>query len=1162
MLRRSGVTARTCLARLTVILVALFVSTATSQALEPIEIDGTENRIELLKSGAYVQKSGQSLQVETAPSLDGMTGRMSVRSSIAGSQPDWAIFALRNKAERPLTLWVLAERYALIGSGISWPDLDARRLEAVTPSIGFVPERVKSDRADIFQLTIDPGQTVTYAVELSSNRVAHVDIWQPTAYRLKVRERQLFNGIMLGIAGVLGVFLTAVFAANHKMIFPAAALVAWSVLAYLCVDFGFWHKLFQLNAEDNAVYRAATESAIAASLTLFLYTFLKIGAWGGFIRMIFGVWIIAQFTLVAVAIIDPRLSASFARMSFALLGGLGGPLILFLAIRGQDRALALMSVWILLGVWAFGTAMALLGKLSGELVVSAIVAGLVIVIVLLGFIVTQFAFSNIQPAYASGSEDQTARSLAVEGAGAAVWEWHARRDEVSVSPIVDAMLGLDTGTLSSKLDGFCKHLHAGDKERFLAALGAVRENNGGAIRVDFRMRHTGNFYRWFNLEAASVATTDHRALRCCGLLRDVTEDRRSQDLLLFDAIHDSLTGLPNRELFLDRLDQDFARAKRGQASPPVVLLIDIDKFRNVNATYGFHIGDSLLLAIARRLKTLLADTDTIARIGGNRFGLILQQDDPQTLARLAEDLRRSVRMPVQIGGHDIVLTSAIGAAVADINQVDARDALNSAEIAMHRAKRNGPDQFEVFDPAMREDIDEKTRLEADLRTAIEGGQLSVVYQPIVYLPTENLAGFEALVRWEHPTRGTLNPSDFIPIAEDNDLINQLGALVLRQATAAAVKWQTMLPREENPLFISVNVSSRQLLTSELVQEVRRVLSDAALPRHSLRLELTETLVMENPERSMHMLRELRDAGARIAIDDFGTGYSSLAYLQRFPFDTIKIDREIVQLGSDDKEGSAIVRSIIALAHELGKKVVAEGVETQEDFAFLRSLGCEFGQGFYYGEAMNERDVRDLLKVVRKAERRFKKRMFKPKPVAADEQQQVETRAEKKAHAKALTKPMAKETQRDSTATPPPRKTANATASKARAARPAHAAANAQTNGRANPAFASNGGNGHPSPSPSPSRQVPPPTNSQPGANRSGPQPRRAAAQQFRDQTSRDPTHIYAEPNAADGSAPFQTPPPAHAPPAEGSNRAQPQVITPPPPVPAYAPPLPSSAQLP
>jgi diguanylate cyclase (GGDEF)-like protein len=982
---------RACLIAFVVALACGTLMPGAANALEPIAVDTTSDRIVITDRGKHQRRSGGSVQIETAPGMDGISGRMTVNTSLTGANPDWVVFALRNTGERSLTFWLTAERYTLIGSGVTWPNLDARRIEALTPSVGFVPERVDNDRADIFQLTIDPGQTITYGVEMASDHPTEVTLYQPTTYRLKLRERQLLNGAMLGIVGVLGVFLTAVFAANHKLIFPSAALVAWSVLAYLCVDFGFWHKLFQLSAEDNAAYRAATESALAASLLIFLFAFLRLGSWGGFIRSLFSIWIIAQLALVPIAILDPKLAATFARLSVAAIGGVGLLLVAWLSIRGQDRALALMSGWLLFLVWVFGVAMALLGRLHGELVVTALVAGLVLVTVLFGFIVMQFAFVATEDVAAGDGEDLSTRGLAVDGAGAAVFEWHGRRDEVHVSPTVDAALGLDIGTLSSRLDGFCAHMHASDRERFLAALDSVRQNNGGTIKQDFRLRHTGNHYRWFQLEAAAVPSTDPRALRCCGLLRDITDEKRTQELLLHDAVHDSLTGLPNRELFLDRLDRELAHGVVTPERAPVVIIVDIDKFRSVNAAFGFVVGDSLLLTVARRLHTLIGPLETVARLGGNQFGLIVNRNDPRELAELAETIRKAVRSPSQVAGEEIVLTGAVGIAVADLEVDTARTLLNAAEIATLRAKRSGLDRFEIFTPDMRGPMEDKTRLHSDLVQAVEAGHLTVEFQPIVYLPTEDLAGFEALVRWQHPTLGALSPAEFIPIAEESDLIERIGGFVLQEATRQASHWQKLLPREDNPLFVSVNISSRQLLTTALAQHVRRVLSDMPLPPDGLRLELTESLVMENPEQANHMLEQLREAGARLAIDDFGTGYSSLAYLQRFPFDTIKIDRELVQASSDGEKGGAIVRSIVALAHELGKKIVAEGVETPEDYAFLRSLGCEYGQGFYYGEPMSAADVTDLLKVVRRAERRFKRRAFKQKrPTETKPQGQKQT----------------------------------------------------------------------------------------------------------------------------------------------------------------------------
>jgi diguanylate cyclase (GGDEF)-like protein len=413
---------------------------------------------------------------------------------------------------------------------------------------------------------------------------------------------------------------------------------------------------------------------------------------------------------------------------------------------------------------------------------------------------------------------------------------------------------------------------------------------------------------------------------------------------------------------------------------PALLFIDIDKFKTVNTAFGLIVGDSLLLTIARRLGRNLGPQDTLGRVGGDQFALLLlSQTDPRELAMLAEQVRRSLRAPVNIAGQEIVLTASIGIALYDGPDEDPAELLREAEIAMYRAKRAGPDRIEIFSAEMRSDKAGRVALENDLRRAVEKNQLTLVYQPIFYLPTESLAGFEALLRWEHPARGTVSPAEFMPIAEESDLILKLGASVLGRAVREAARWQKEMPRPDAPLFVSVNVTSRQLFRPELVSEVRHVLGRAVVPRASLRLEITESLVMENPEKATAVLRQLAEAGAGLALDDFGTGFSSLSYLNQFTFESVKVDRSFLQAGEENGGGSVILRSVVALSHELGKNVVVEGVETEDDVSFLRTIGCEYGQGLYYGEPMSEREAIQLVKVARRAERRLKKSGVLRKP---------------------------------------------------------------------------------------------------------------------------------------------------------------------------------------
>jgi diguanylate cyclase (GGDEF)-like protein len=955
------------LACLTAALLALCASLVSwpqspAHAVDAIVVKPEQEKIDITALGELYEGRGDRLQIETAPGRDGYVGRMAVQATTAGTNPGWLVFALTNPTNERITRWLVAPRYTLANSRVASPELDAGRIGAITPSLGFRPERMKSDRADMFRLSLEPGQTVTFAAEMSSRQVPRLMLWDPEVYQAKQQDRMLFNGVLLGITGLLAIFLTAIFAANHRAIFPATALVAWAVLAYFCVDFGYWSKLFPVDAEHVAVYRAAAEAAVAASLVLFLYAFLRIGLWHGWIKTLFWCWIAAQFGLVVLAIIDPRLASGVARISMVGIAAIGTCLIAYLALRGQDRALLLIPSWMLLLVWLFGAAMIVLGKLSGDIVITGLSAGLVLILVLLGFTVTQFAFRSTGGPLQLGPVSQVQiKSLAVDGSGAAVWQWNAAKDHITVDPEIEEALGAPPGTLDTTVDNFLKHMHAADRERFRLMLWSLQENRGGDLQTEFRLKRQDGSYLWYDLRARAASSDDTRLMRCVGLMRDITSLKRSHERLMHDAVHDSLTSLPNRELFMDRLQGAITRAREGKANRPTVMFIDIDRFKNVNKSFGLAVGDSMLLTLGRRLSRHLNPQDTLARLGSDQFAILMISDpDPRQVATLAERVRRALRTPMKIGGKEIVLTASIGIVVDDGVQAAAQDFLREGEIAMLRAKRAGADRIEIFTAEMRGEDENRLPLESDLRKALEKRQLAVLYQPITRLASNQLAGFEALLRWDHPTRGQLGPEEFVPIAEEAGFIGELGSYVLGQALEEASRWHKVLPRERDPLFVSVNVSSRQLFRQDLVQEIRLMLAKEQVPKGTLKLEITESLVMENPERAVEILTWLKTFGASLALDDFGTGYCSLSYLHRFPCDTIKVDRSLVRDSGLNGSTPLILRSIIALSHELGKEVVAEGVETAEDAAYLRSIGCEYAQGFYYGEPMTPKEVEDLL----------------------------------------------------------------------------------------------------------------------------------------------------------------------------------------------------------
>jgi diguanylate cyclase (GGDEF)-like protein len=949
----------------------LFGHAARAQGLKPIDLGVDIEKFDVAGLGQMIAARGDSLQVETAVAADGTSGRMAVRAATPGTSPNWFVFAVRNPTDRPIERWLVTERFSHIGSGIVWPSLDARRLEAVTPSLGVVPERLPIENSDAFRLLIEPGQTVTFVVELAGERLARMQLWRGTDFDKRLRNRQMFHGILLGVTGLIALFLSTIFAANHKVIFPAAAFFTWSVLAYLLVDFGFWHKLFSIKPDETAQYRAATEAAVVASLLVFAHTFLRLGRSHALIRMVIGLAMIGTLALIGLAFLDPRLAATFARIGLVCVLGFSALVTLYLALRGQDRALAIIPTWVLFGVWTFAAGLLYAGRLQSDVIVNGVTAGLVIIVMIIAFTVTQFAFRQLEPLIGVSQDDQALRAMAIDGTGAAVFEWNAKREEIRVGAALAAGLGQKPVEIREPLSRFADRLHPADRDRLLQLLGGLKDQGKGLIQQAFRCKHVDGTWRWFELEGAGVATGERRMARCIGLLRDVTDARRMQAHLLEDAVYDKLTRLPNRALLLDRLGVAIARAKLEPLVRPLAIYVDLDRFKAVNDTHGAAVGDSLLMTVSRRLAQMAGPADTVARVGGDQFVLVFTQArDAREVERLAAEVRHAVKGVVATAGQEIVLACSIGVAVYDAQTtIGGEDLLADAEVAMYRARREGADRIELFVSSMRVDRDDRLLIEKELRAAIDRRELKIRYQPIMKLRTEELAGFEAQVRWEHPRFGILDPAAFVPAGERSDLMVRLGTSVIEQAVAEAEKWNTEFDRPGAPIFVSVNVSSRQLLRPELVVALRQMQAAAKLPRDMLRLEITEMVVLEQPEQATVLVADLAAAGVRLSLDDFGAGYSSLSYLTRFPFDTIKVDQALVHAAIGNSESTAVLRSIVALSHELGKTVVAEGIETEDDAALMRLVGGDLAQGSFYGDPKTSREALSFVKDLRRVDKR-------------------------------------------------------------------------------------------------------------------------------------------------------------------------------------------------
>jgi len=521
-----------------------------------------------------------------------------------------------------------------------------------------------------------------------------------------------------------------------------------------------------------------------------------------------------------------------------------------------------------------------------------------------------------------------------------------------------------------------EQIHPDDRPRVLKAAEKARLSGQGE-RMEYRVRHKDGSWRTLESTASPIRNEKGQTDKLVIVNRDITERKRAEEMLAHNAFHDGLTNLPNRALFLDRLQQALTLSKRHPNYKFAVLLIDVDEFKIINDSLGHAAGDDLLIQIGQRLKESVrrADTvsrprtsdvpdrpandDTLARLGGDEFTILLDDiRDPIEAVRVAERMQAELAIPFVVNQQGIVISASIGIAASTTPHTHAEDLLRDADIAMYRAKRAGKACCEVSDTAMHENAVKRLQLETDLRKALEQGQFRVYYQPIVSLQTGKITGFEALTRWQRP-EGILAPIAFIAVAEETGLIIPMNRQLLREACQHLRSWQSEFP-SDSPLTMSVNITSREFVQPDLVSEIRKSLDQTGVDPGCLQLEIIETIAMGDAEKSGHVLAQLKALGVRLSIDDFGTGYSSLSRLRRIPVDTLKIDRAFISNMDTDPENREIVRAIIVLAHNLGLKVVAEGTEKEEHIDLLKQFNCEMAQGYLFSRPADDQVMLKLL----------------------------------------------------------------------------------------------------------------------------------------------------------------------------------------------------------
>jgi diguanylate cyclase (GGDEF)-like protein/PAS domain S-box-containing protein len=557
-------------------------------------------------------------------------------------------------------------------------------------------------------------------------------------------------------------------------------------------------------------------------------------------------------------------------------------------------------------------------------------------------------------------ESEERYALAARGANDGLWDWNLLDNVIYFSPRWKIMLGYEEAEIGNRPEEWLDRIHVADRERVKDEIGAHQRGLTPHFESENRVQHKDGSFRWMLSRGMAIHDASGKASRMAGSQTDITGGK----------VADALTGLPNRLLFIDRLIRLIEHTKRHKDYLFAVLFLDLDGFKIINDSLGHVIGDQLLVGVANRLEKCLRVSDTVtrieklftlARLGGDEFTILLDQvKDSNDVTLVAERLMNAMAVPFSLDGKKIFTSVSIGIALSSIGYDNPEDILRDADTAMYRAKSLGKARYEVFDLEMRASVVARLQLETDLRTALEREEFRNFYQPIVSLDSGRITGFEALLRWQHPTRGLLQPLDFIPVAEETGMIRELGWWNLQESCRQISAWNAC--RNGNaPLTMSVNLSVKQFLQPNLVAEIGKLLTETGLPANILKLEITESTVMADPSAAVEMLLRIKALGVQLSIDDFGTGYSSLSYLHRFPLDTLKIDGSFTKAIGEGGDSTEIVRTILPMANSLRLNVVAEGVETAEQLAVLRKLRCEYAQGYFFSKPVTAEEAGALLK---------------------------------------------------------------------------------------------------------------------------------------------------------------------------------------------------------
>ena len=940
------------------LVLAILAQTNLASADAILDVDANTVQLDLAKFRSPIAAEREDISLQGP----GDSKKTALIAKGPGPTYFWSLFSFRNTTDRPLDFVMVFDSERFVGSGLLPVKSLANPVLGATATNGQGLVASESNDGTTYSFRVAPKEIFNIAIE-SPTVELQSELWQSQAWQAHQGLVSFFDGLVFGVALLVAFGVLAVYGFRPHNVFISAAFFALAALVFIAFEsghlMGLQYVAPKLGFNENML-RGLVESGLAASLAICVLTFTAIGRSSpvaGFVVLFIGGLMLANGFY---ALAEPLHATTVARFGFTILMLIGLGISVWQRPRKENLVDPDLVFWISLLAWTAYAGIICNITAGAEILSPLLQIALAAILVVLVIILLRFLFSqglNAKPFIT----DSSRRSLALSSAGHSLWEWQPSTNQLSVGEDLPRSLGFEAALWQTDAQNtLIQMMHPQDIPTYISIVETTDKRAGQIVLRELRLRDVDGAYRWFLLRARWVPGPGNKLDRCIGTLTDITKDKNAEEKLASDAVHDSVTGLPNRILFLDRVDREL---KKTMALPFRILLVDIDRLKTLNDALGHDIGDQLLKIVGERINAIIENDETVARISGSQFAVLaVEAIARRSATALATEITKSIAEPLVIRNQDVLLVASIGISSANTAELSAHLMMQQATTALLQAQHNSESKIVIFDESLKDDRAAELSLESELRRAISNDEIEVHYQPISYLSTLEVAGFEALARWRHPTQGLLPPLQFIELAEKSGLIIEIGQIVLATAARQLGIWQRVLRRDQF-FFVAVNISASHLAHKDFLKQVQDVINRETLSLGSLKIEVTESVIMRQPRQTAKLLQQLRRIGVGLSCDDFGTGFSSLSSLRDFPFDTLKIDRSFIDPDIYDDRSATIVTTITDLAHRLNMVVVAEGIEAQEQIDNLAALGCDLGQGYLIGQPMPATAVAEMLQVL-------------------------------------------------------------------------------------------------------------------------------------------------------------------------------------------------------